>query len=318
MLVDVGQRCAAEQLIAAAVALGFVLVLEVAFEGGGRIDLPVGRACAHGAPAVGVVHVGDDAFAGEIHARAHLLPAAEEMAEVDGAVRRAAMIGGEIDGLDVGGALGDVVDEAARRGHAAFDRGNAFEELDLLLVFKRHILLAGDGHAVDFKSGGEIEGKSANLVVAVVAHGHVVVADRGIVLDHIREQARNLVVEQVARDDGGRKRRLLERRAVERADGDGFGKIVVFDSPWTMTVVVTGAGFCCAGAEFCAGLCAVPELGLCGAVCAARGRGSGAGNAERQQEGTEQRGAERLREGDLRVAGDESGGMHGIPLLRFA
>ena len=32
MLVDVGQRCAAEQLVAAAVALGLVLVLEVALE----------------------------------------------------------------------------------------------------------------------------------------------------------------------------------------------------------------------------------------------------------------------------------------------
>ena len=99
MLVDVGQGCAAEELIAAAVALGLVLVLEVAFEGGGGVDLPVGRARAHGAPAVGVVHIGDDALAGKIHARAHLLAAAEEMAEVDGAVGCAAMIGGEIDGL---------------------------------------------------------------------------------------------------------------------------------------------------------------------------------------------------------------------------
>jgi hypothetical protein len=35
-VVDVGQRCAAQQLIAAAVALGLVLVLEVAFEDGCR------------------------------------------------------------------------------------------------------------------------------------------------------------------------------------------------------------------------------------------------------------------------------------------
>ena len=60
-------------------------------------NLPVGRARAHGAPAVGVVHVGNDALAGEIEARAHLLAAAEEMAEIDSAVGRAAMIGGEID-----------------------------------------------------------------------------------------------------------------------------------------------------------------------------------------------------------------------------
>ncbi len=108
-------------------------------------------------------------------------------------------------------------------------RGNALEEFDLLLVFERHILLAGDSHAIDFKTGGEIEGKTANLVVAVVAHRHVIVADRGIVLDHIGKQARDLVVEQVAGHDGGRKRRFPERRAIEGAHGDGFGKIVVFD-----------------------------------------------------------------------------------------
>ena len=130
---------------------------------------------------------------------------------------------------DVGGALGDVVDEAAGGGHAAFDAGDALEDLDALLVFEGHILLAGDGHAVDFKAGGEIEGKAANLVDAVVADGHVIVADGGVVLHHVREQARDLVVEQIARDDGGRERGVLERRAVERAHGDGFGKIVVFD-----------------------------------------------------------------------------------------
>ena len=120
-MIDVGQRRAAQQLIAAAVALSLVLVLEVAFEGRCESNLPVGCARAHGAPAIGVVHVGDDALAGEIHSRAHLLAAAEEMAEIDGAVGGAAMIGGEIDGLNVGGTLGDVVDEAAGRGHAALD-----------------------------------------------------------------------------------------------------------------------------------------------------------------------------------------------------
>ena len=192
-------------------------------------DLPVGRARAHGAPAVGVVHVGHDALAGEIDARAHLLAAAEEMAEIDGAVGGAAMIGGEIDGLDVGRALGDVVDEAAAEATPLSTPARPLQEFDALLVFERHILLAGDGHAVDLEAGGEIEGKAANLVVAVVADGHVIVADRGIVLDHVREQARDLVVEQIARDDGGRERRVLERRAVERAHRDGFGKIVVFD-----------------------------------------------------------------------------------------
>src|SRR5208337_12884 len=138
------------------------------------------------------------------------------------------MIGGQIDGLDVGRSLGDEIDEAAGGGDATFDRGNALEEFDLLLVFERHILLTGNGHAVDLETGGEIERKTANLVVAVVAHGHVIVADRGIVLHHVRKQARVLVAEQVAGDDGGRTRRLLQRGSIERAHGDGFGKIVVF------------------------------------------------------------------------------------------
>jgi len=67
---NVGQRRAAEQLIAAAVAFGFVLVLKVAFEscfGGG---FPVGGARADSAPAVGVVHIGNDPFARQVDARA--------------------------------------------------------------------------------------------------------------------------------------------------------------------------------------------------------------------------------------------------------
>ena len=99
------------------------------------------------------------------------------MAKIDRAEGRAAFIRRKIDGLDVGGALGDEVDEAARGGDTALHGGNALEELDLLLVFERHILLARDGHAVDFKTGGEIQRKTANLVVAVVAHRHVIVAD---------------------------------------------------------------------------------------------------------------------------------------------
>jgi len=56
------------------------------------------------------------------------------MAEIDGAISCSPVIGGEIDGLDVGGPLGDEIDEAACGGDTAFDRGNALEELDLLLV----------------------------------------------------------------------------------------------------------------------------------------------------------------------------------------
>ena len=100
------------------------------------------------------------------------------MAQIDRSVRRSAMIGGQVEVFDRGRPLGDVVDEAAGRGNAALHAGNALEKLDALLVFKRNILLAGDGHAVDLKPGGQIERKAANLVEAVVAHGHVIVRRR--------------------------------------------------------------------------------------------------------------------------------------------
>src|ERR1700685_1398651 len=99
------------------------------------------------------------------------------MAEVDGAISRATMICRKVDGLNVGRALGHVVDQASCRGHATFDGRNSLEKFDSFLVLKRQILLARDGQAVHFESRSEIEGKTTNLIVAVVAHRHVVVPD---------------------------------------------------------------------------------------------------------------------------------------------
>ena len=90
-----------------------------------------------------------------------------------------------------------------------------------LLVFERDVLLAGDGEAVDLEAGGEVEGKAANLVVAVVADGDVVVADRGVVFDDVGEEAGDLVREHVAGDDDGGERGVFER-AVSRAPTEMF------------------------------------------------------------------------------------------------
>src|SRR5580692_1845400 len=72
-LVYVRQRCAAQQLIAAAVALHLVLVLEVALKNRLGTELPIGRAGTDCAPAIGVVHVACNSFAGQVDSRANLL-----------------------------------------------------------------------------------------------------------------------------------------------------------------------------------------------------------------------------------------------------
>ena len=109
----------------------------------------------------------------------------------------------------------------------AFNTRNSFEDLDALLVFEGNILLAGNGHSIDFKTSSQIEWEPADLVVAVVAHGNVIVGDRGVVFDHIGDETRDLVVEQIARDDGGREWGVKKRSAVESAHGDGVGQVIV-------------------------------------------------------------------------------------------
>ena len=83
---EIGHSRAAQQLISADRALHLVLVLEVAFQDRLRAELPIRRARAHAAPAVGVVHVAHDLFAGQIHARAHLLLLTKKMSQIDRAI----------------------------------------------------------------------------------------------------------------------------------------------------------------------------------------------------------------------------------------
>ena len=180
-----------------------MLVFEVAIQRSFAAQLPVGRTRTHGAPTVGVVDIALNLLTGEIDARTHLFAAAEQMAQVNGSVCGSTMIGGQIDRLNCRRPLRDIVDEPAGRGHAALHARNALEKFDALLVFQRYVLFAGNRHAVDLQAGGQIDRKSANLEVAVVAHRRIILANGRVVLHHIREQARNLVCKQVARYNGG-------------------------------------------------------------------------------------------------------------------
>ena len=225
-LIDVRHRLSAQQLVTAAVALHLMLVLEVALQNRLRAELPVRRACAHRAPAVGVVHIALNFFAGQIHPRAHLLATAKQPPKINRAKAASSLIGGQIDGLDHRRPLGHVVNQPARGGHAALHAGNALENLDALFVFQRHILLASDGHAVDLQARGQVNRKAANLVDAVIAHRHVIVAHRGVVPHHVREQERALVAEHIARDHGDRLWRLDQWNAIQISHRDNLGKIL--------------------------------------------------------------------------------------------
>ena len=87
---------------------------------------------------------------------------------------------------------GCVADHAAGRGYSALKPGNAFHNLDALLVFKGNILLARDGHAIDLQTGCEINRESADLEVAVVADGRIVFADGCVVFDDVGKETRDI------------------------------------------------------------------------------------------------------------------------------
>ena len=97
------------------------------------------------------------------------------------------MIGREIERgtFAIVGLLRHVIDNAAGGGYAALKPCNAFHNFNALLVLERNVLFAGDGHAVDLKPGGEIDGKTADLEVAVVAHRRIVLADRSVILHDV-------------------------------------------------------------------------------------------------------------------------------------
>ena len=97
--------------------------------------------------------------------------------------------------MDEGCALGGEVNGATAGRYTGFNPGQAVEYFDGLLVFEGNVLLARDREPIDLQPGGEVDGKAADFVVAVVADGDVVVTDGGVVFDDVREEARDLVRE---------------------------------------------------------------------------------------------------------------------------
>src|SRR6185312_1890992 len=89
----------------------------------------------------------------------------------------------------------------------------AFQDLHLLHVFQRHLLLAGDGQAVAAKAGSGVQHVAADRDVLVVADRRVVVAQRGILAGQFAERADLPVVQLLARHHGDRRRRVVQRGA---------------------------------------------------------------------------------------------------------
>ena len=81
-------------------------------------------------------------------------------------------------------------------------------------------MFASDGEAVDLKASGKVDGKSADLEIAVVADWGIVFADGGVVLDDVSQYARDLVADDGAGDGCDGEGSLLKRSAVEAGSCD--------------------------------------------------------------------------------------------------
>ncbi|MNZ37956.1 hypothetical protein D3C78_554170 [compost metagenome] len=134
---------------------------------------------------------------GEVGAQAELPLTAKPAAQVGGQVALALFVGRYRYAAHILGALGHVIDQPARRRHATVQARKALEQFDLLLVLQRHVLLAGDGLAIDAVAAGGIEFEAAHVEVFVIADRGVAFADRRIALQHFAEFAYLAVLDQL-------------------------------------------------------------------------------------------------------------------------
>ncbi len=192
----VGQRCAAQQLITGHRALLFVLILDVQLQQGPLADVPVERQRCKVALTVGMLDIGANVFVRQVGAQTELLLAAKPAADVGGDVAFTVLVGGHRDRPDVLRAFGLIVDDAARLGNAALQARQALEQLDLLLVLQRHVLLAGDAAAIDAIAVGRVQREAAHHKVFVIAYRRITVAHRGIVAQHVTQQLCLTVLDQ--------------------------------------------------------------------------------------------------------------------------
>ena len=212
------QLGAAEQLVARRRALLTVLVLDVELQHGGVADTPVEGQRGKVALTVGVFDVGVDVFVCEVGAQSELLFAAEEAADVGGQVTAAAIIGGDRDRAHIGRPLGHVIDQPTGFADPALKPRQTLEQFHLLFVFQADILLAGDGPAIDLVAAGRIQRETTDHEIFVVADRRIALAHRGIVFQHVAEQAGLLVLDQCVVDHRDRRRRVEQRRRFEPAD----------------------------------------------------------------------------------------------------
>ena len=71
-----------------------------------------------------------------------------------------------------------------------------FEQLHLLLVFQRYILLAGDGATVDLVAAGRIQREAAYHEIFVIADGGITFSHGGVIFQHVAEQSGVLIFNQ--------------------------------------------------------------------------------------------------------------------------
>ncbi|MNQ79987.1 hypothetical protein D3C85_949490 [compost metagenome] len=230
----VRQACATEQLITRCRALLPGLVLQVQLQQRGVADVPVEGQGGEVALPVGVFDIGVDVFMGQVGPQSELLLAAEPAADVGGQVTAAAVIGGDRHRAYVGWALGHVVDQPTGLGSAALQAGKALEQLHLLLVFQADILLAGHGAAVDPVAAGRVQREAAHHEVLVVTDRRIAFPHRGVVPQHLAEQAGLLILDQGFVEHRNRRRGIeqggrldaRDRGAVDPVAGTVFARHV--------------------------------------------------------------------------------------------
>ncbi len=184
----VRQRGAAQKLITGHRALLFALVLDIELQQGALTDVPVERQRGKIALAIGVFDIRTNVFMGKVGAQAELLFTAEPATDVGRDVAFAVFVGRDRDRPDVLRPLGLIVDYATGLGHAALQAGKPLEQLDLLLVLQRDVLLAGNAATVDAITVGGVQRKPAHHKVFVIAHRGIAVSDRRIVAQYLTQQ----------------------------------------------------------------------------------------------------------------------------------
>jgi hypothetical protein len=218
------QADAVDQLEAGRRHLRFLLVVGVDLQQRARRNPPVERGGDEAAMAVGALDIGTQPFARHVDAVAETT-VLEAAAHVHRAVHRAVFAEPEQHAAQrvVGGALGGVVDDAARRGDAVLQAGQAFQHFEPLLVLQRDLGVAGDRQAILAVAARIVELEAADRELLGIADRVVGVADAGVVARRVGAAAHVQVQHAVARDDADGGGGEQHRRVGKARHGRGLG-----------------------------------------------------------------------------------------------